>query len=155
MSYFPVNSVKIANYTSLNHHVLEEEIARIRTDLLKEGLCALPQISGPYALALTFEDHVLVIDVTPDNGEAVGPMRIPLSPLKRTMKDYKIVVESYLDALKCADPSKVEAIDMGRRGLHNEAADLLQALAEQRTGFSCNHDMARHIISLIHLLKRW
>ncbi|HRP11530.1 MAG TPA: UPF0262 family protein, partial [Terricaulis sp.] len=80
-------------------------------------------------------------------GERVVLHHMPLSPLRKLIKDYAFICESYHNAIRSAAPSQIEAIDMGRRGLHNEAAEVLQeALAER---FAIDNETARRLFTLI------
>ena len=102
---------------------------------------------GPYALRLSIiEDRlVFIVDTEPASGEHT--FMLSLSPLKRVMKDYFIVCDSYYKAIRTAPPSKIQAIDMGRRGLHDEGSRLL---AERLKGkIAVDHDTARRLFTLI------
>ncbi|MGL4811191.1 MAG: UPF0262 family protein [Beijerinckiaceae bacterium] len=81
---------------------------------------------GPYALTLALIDGKLVFDVTTEDGAPVCREPLSLQPLRRILRDYFQVCEHYYAAIRTQTPSQIEAIDMGRRGLHNEAAQLLQ-----------------------------
>ncbi|MEZ0212388.1 MAG: UPF0262 family protein [Xanthobacteraceae bacterium] len=80
---------------------------------------------GPYALAIGIADNRLVLEITRAAGEPVITHHLSLTPLRRVVKDYFMVCESYYAAIRTATPSQIEAIDMGRRGLHNEGSELL------------------------------
>ncbi len=102
---------------------------------------------GPYALKLSIiEDRlVFIVDTEPATGEHT--FMLSLSPLKRVMKDYFIVCDSYYQAIRTAPPSRIQAIDMGRRGLHDEGSRLL---AERLKGkIAVDHDTARRLFTLI------
>ena len=102
---------------------------------------------GPYLLALASSDGRLAFDVSDEAGERVSIYHMPLSPLRKIIKDYAFICESYHTAIRSAAPSQIEAIDMGRRGLHNEAAEVLQeALAER---FAIDNETARRLFTLI------
>src|SRR5262249_39112093 len=105
----------------------EREVALF--DLLEENLFVLKgegAAPGPYHLKLGLSEDRLVFDVS-DTGDA--PCRqivMPVRPFRSIIKDYFVVCESYFDAIKASSPSQIEAIDMGRRGLHNEGAQMLR-----------------------------
>ena len=86
---------------------------------------------GPYALVLGVADDRLVLSVTP--GAATEPVvvQVPMMPLRRVMKDYFLVCETYFDAIRSAPPSRIQQIDVGRRALHDEGAT---ALTERLAG---------------------
>ena len=105
---------------------------------------------GPYDLRLAVEDNRLVFDVT-GPGYAKRHL-LSLIPLVRVMKDYALVCDSYYEAVRDATPSQIEAIDMGRRGLHNEGSDLLRQRLEGK--IVLDHETARRLFTLIYALQR-
>ena len=105
---------------------------------------------GPYDLRLAVEENRLVFDVS-GPGYAKRHM-LSLTPLLRVMKDYALVCDSYYEAVRDATPSQIEAIDMGRRGLHNEGSDLLRQRLEGKIGL--DHETARRLFTLIYALQR-
>ncbi len=107
-------------------------------------------VGGPYALRLAVEDNRLVFDMT---GPAYAKRHmLSLTPLMRVMKDYGLVCDSYYEAVRDATPSQIEAIDMGRRGLHNEGSDLLRQRLEGK--IALDHETARRLFTLIYALQR-
>lgn len=105
---------------------------------------------GPYDLRLAVEENRLVFDIT---GPGYGRRHmLSLTPLMRVMKDYALVCDSYYEAVRDATPSQIEAIDMGRRGLHNEGSDLLRQRLEGKIGL--DHETARRLFTLIYALQR-
>ena|SRR5690625_3694401 len=108
---------------------VEHERAVAIYDLLEENHFALlGGHQGPYSLTLRMEGvQRLVLEVSDEAGEKLFK-RVPLAlqPFRRIVKDYFMVCESYFEAIKRASPSRIEAIDMGRRALHNEGAALLR-----------------------------
>lgn len=103
---------------------------------------------GPYALTLSLRDGRLVFDVMRSEDRAlVRTLILSLSTFRRVIKDYFMVCDSYHQAIRNATPSQIEAIDMGRRGLHNEGSELLtQRLAGK---FKVDFDTARRLFTLI------
>lgn len=120
-------------------------------DLLEENqFIPAGGFSGPYNLHLRIEEDRLIFDV---RNEAEGPLsEITLSAksFRRIIKDYFLVCESYFDAIKTKAPSQIEAIDMGRRGLHNEGADLLRDRLDGKA--EVDLDTARRLFTLICVL---
>ena len=105
---------------------------------------------GPYTLTLSVQDNRLVIEMENANGEPVPMLVLSLKPYKRLIKDYFMIVRSYDEAMREGKPSRLEAIDMGRRGLHNEGADLLmERLADK---VQMDHATARRLFTLICVL---
>jgi uncharacterized protein (UPF0262 family) len=105
---------------------------------------------GPFDLRLAYEDNRLIFDIT-------GPgyarkIMLSLAPLKTTLRDYKMICESYYEALKNATPGQIESIDMGRRGVHNDGAELL---TERLAGkVAIDHETSRRLFTLINALIR-
>lgn len=129
----------------------EHERAIAVYDLIEDNSFALVgHISGPYALNISLVDARLVFDVRDENGANVVTHILSLTPFKRILKDYFLICESYYAAIRTATPSRIEAIDMGRRGLHNEGAQLL---AERLKGkIETDADTARRLFTLITAL---
>lgn len=106
--------------------------------------------NGPYDLALSVEENRLVFRITNAASTALPMLVLSLKPYKRLIKDYFLIVESYDKAVSEGQPSRIEAIDMGRRGLHNEGAGLLmERLASKIT---MDLDTARRLFTLICVL---
>jgi len=125
-------------------------------DLLEDNSFALPARGdqpvpdGPYRLSLAIRERRLVFDVAQETGGRVGEFHLSLSPFRQVVKDYWQICESYFDAVKKMPPSQIEAIDMARRGIHNEGARVLQ---ERREGKAeVDIDTARRLFTLICVL---
>jgi uncharacterized protein (UPF0262 family) len=102
---------------------------------------------GPYALNLSIAEDRLVLTVGLEQGEALSTFVLSLSPLRRIMKDYFIVCDTYYKAIRTAPPSRIQAIDMGRRALHDDGSKLL---VERLKGkITVDHDTARRLFTLI------
>jgi uncharacterized protein (UPF0262 family) len=106
--------------------------------------------AGPYALHLSIADNRLVFDVRLADGTPVVAHLLSLTPLRRIVKDYFMICDSYYKAIRTATPSQIEAIDMGRRGLHNEGSELLQERLKDKIGI--DFDTARRLFTLICVL---
>ena len=92
----------------------------------------------------------LIFHISTEAEEMVSEIAMPLRPFRRIVKDYFLICESYYDAIRTATPSKIEAIDMGRRGLHNDGSVVLQ---EQLNGkIDIDFDTARRLFTLICVL---
>jgi uncharacterized protein (UPF0262 family) len=105
---------------------------------------------GPYALKLSLEDNRLVMAITEAEGEGGLTHMLSLSPLRKVIRDYFTVCESYYDAIRTQSPSRIEAIDMGRRGLHDEGSRILR---ERLSGkVEVDHDTARRLFTLVCVL---
>ena len=102
---------------------------------------------GPYKLVLGTLDDRLVFNIHDEHGEPLVAHVLSFTPLRRIIRDYFIVCDSYYDAIKSAPPSRIQAIDMGRRGLHDDGS---KVLAERLQGkISIDHDTARRLFTLI------
>jgi uncharacterized protein (UPF0262 family) len=105
---------------------------------------------GPYGLEISLHDSKLMLAVSDAEGGPVVTHILSLSPFRRILKDYFLICETYYAAIRTASPSRIEAIDMGRRGLHNEGAQLL---LERLTGkLDIDIDTARRIFTLVTAL---
>ncbi|MCP8940812.1 UPF0262 family protein [Alsobacter sp. SYSU M60028] len=105
---------------------------------------------GPYALHISLVSGKLSLEVRGEQGEAIATHILSLAPFRGVLRDYFMVCESYYAAIRTASAAQIEAIDMGRRGLHNEAAELLrQRLAGK---IEVDFDTARRLFTLIMAL---
>jgi uncharacterized protein (UPF0262 family) len=102
---------------------------------------------GPYALALAMADGRLSFDVADEHGARVCVHYLSMQAVRKYIKDYMMICDSYHAAIRHAAPSQIEAIDMGRRGLHNEAAEALQDLLRDR--FDIDLETARRLFTLV------
>ena len=84
-----------------------------------------PMSPGPYVLGMGMAERMLLMDVRTETDHRVAELHLSLSPLRGIIKDYFAICENYFDAVKRLPPSRIEAIDMGRRGVHDEGAAIL------------------------------
>jgi len=135
---------------------IEQERRVAIFDLLEDNSFALPARSdrpvpaGPYHLFLSIRDKRLVFDVRTEGGDTVAEFHLSLSPFRQVVKDYWQICESYFDAVKKLPPSQIEAIDMARRGIHNEGARVLQERLNGKA--EVDIDTARRLFTLICVL---
>jgi uncharacterized protein (UPF0262 family) len=130
---------------------VEHERAVAIFDLLEENHFALAgDHVGPYSLHLSVQENRLMFDVRDESDQPIETVALPLAPFRRIVKDYFTVCESYFDAIKTASPSKIEAIDMGRRGLHNEGSEILRDRLDGR--IEVDLDTARRLFTLLCVL---
>lgn len=129
----------------------EHERAIAIYDLIERNHFALPEFDGgPYAVHLALVERRLAFEVRDAGGTALVTHHLSLTPLKRLIKDYEMVCESYYAAIRTATPAQIEAIDMGRRGLHDEAAVIL---VERLAGkVKLDRETARRFFTLIYAL---
>lgn len=129
----------------------EHERAIAIYDLIERNRFVLPHgDGGPYTAHLGLVERKLAFDIRHQDGSPIITHYLSLTPLGRIIKDYSLVCESYYSAIRTATPSQIEAIDMGRRGLHDEAAHVL---TERLAGkVDVDHDTARRLFTLIYAL---
>lgn len=129
----------------------EHERAVAIYDLIERNQFAVQDhAGGPYLAHLALVERRLVFEIRQADGAAVITHVLSLTPFKRIIKDYEMVCESYYAAIRTATPSQIEAIDMGRRGLHDEAAGIL--VERLATKVEVDHDTARRLFTLIYAL---
>ncbi len=120
-------------------------------DLIDENSFALPgRDDGPYGLNISLQEAKLALEIVGEAGTRVATHILSLTPFRSLLKDYFMICESYYAAIRTALPSQIEAIDMGRRALHDEAADLL--IARLKGKIECDRDTARRIFTLVAAL---
>ncbi len=105
---------------------------------------------GPYRLVLAVQESRLVFDVQLESGEPHGRVLLSLTPLRRVIKDYFLICDSYFKAIRTAPASQIEALDMGRRGLHDEGSAILRERLKGK--IDVDPDTARRLFTLICVL---
>jgi uncharacterized protein (UPF0262 family) len=105
---------------------------------------------GPFNLHLSIAENRLVFDVRDVSDGDLTKFTLPLSPLRSVIKDYFLVCDSYYKAIKVSSPSQIEAIDMGRRGLHDEGAEILRDRLVGKADIDANS--SRRLFTLICVL---
>ncbi len=130
---------------------VEHERAVAVFDLIEENRFApVGDFSGPFVLRLSIAESRLVMAIH-DEGEALlATVNLPTSPFRKIIKDYFTVCESYYAAIRSASPTQIEAIDMGRRGLHDEASELLRERLAGKVELDFN--TARRLFTLLCVL---
>ena len=109
------------------------------------------EFEGPYNVLMGMEENRLVLNIRNSDDEPLNRVLVPLMPFRRIIKDYFTICESYFQAIKSAQPSKIEAIDMGRRGLHNDGSDLLRERLSDK--IVVDNETARRLFTLICILQ--
>lgn len=142
--------------------VLDETIGRATPDIEHERAVAIFDLieensfapvghdKGPYRLALSLVDSKLVFSIASEAGDQVATHILSLTPFRRIVKDYFLICESYYEAIRTASPSQIEAIDMGRRGIHNEGSQTLKDRLEGK--IEMDFDTARRLFTLVCVL---
>ena len=130
---------------------IEQEREVAMYDLLEKNSFRLEgSESGPYELTLGVEENRLVFDVK-KGGEPHGRVMLSLSPLRKVIKDYFLICENYYKAIRTAPPSQIEALDAGRKALHDEGATELQARLAGK--IETDFGTARRLFTLICVLQ--
>ncbi len=131
---------------------IEHEMGVAIYDLLEQNYFApVGDMSGPYHVELSIRDaRTLVFAIMTEADEPLGEVMLTLTPFRRIVKDYFTVCESYFDAIKDAPASRIEALDMGRRGLHNDGADLLRENLKGK--IDIDEETARRLFTLVCVL---
>ena len=121
-------------------------------DLIEQNLFAPVghEDAGPFALRLSITGARLMFDIRSDEGTPVVAHLFSLTPLRRIVKDYYLICDSYYQAIRTATPDKIEAIDMGRRGIHNEGSRILMERLKGKVKLDI--DTARRLFTLICVL---
>ena len=102
---------------------------------------------GPYVLHLSMQERKLVFDIRTEFGDAVHVFLLSMSPFRGVIRDYFMICESYYEAIRNSTPHQIEAIDMARRGIHNEGSELV---AERLQGkVTVDFDTSRRLFTLI------
>ncbi len=140
----------------------EETIGRSNPDIEHERQVAIYDLleqnsfvpsgfsGGPYTLRLSITGNRLAFDIRTQDGKPVVAHLISLSPLRRIVKDYYIVCDSYYQAIRTATPDKIEALDMGRRAIHNDGSRILMERLKDKV--KVDIDTARRLFTLICVL---
>ena len=128
----------------------EHERAVAIFDLLDENHFKLLKSAGPYHLYLRTDQRHIHFDIRDIQDENVTNFFMALGPLRRIMRDYFQVCDSYYDAIRTKSPSQIQAIDMGRRALHNEGSELLQERLSNHA--TLDHATARRLFTLVCVL---
>jgi uncharacterized protein (UPF0262 family) len=130
---------------------VEHERAVAIYDLLEDNVFApYGDDRGPFALHLSITGSRLMFDIRRANGAPVVTHLLSLSPLRRVVKDYFTVCDSYYAAIRTATPDRIEALDMGRRALHDEGSNVLMERLARKV--KLDFDTARRLFTLICVL---
>ena len=133
-----------------------EQERRIAIFDLLEGNSFAPQrayphgYAGPYRIGLRVEEGRLAIDIAAEDGQLLETIILGLARFRRPVRDYFAICDSYFQAIRAATPQQIETIDMARRGIHNEAAELLKERLDGKV--EVDFDTARRLFTLICVL---
>lgn len=145
-----IDKISIDEKSLIRSEKNRNERERAITDLLDRNIFALQNSDGPFNINVEVADNKFMMSVSNEN-EFIDKIAISLASMRRIIKDYHVICESYYDAVSTADPRRIEAIDMGRRGVHNEGAELLQDLISEK--ITTDFETLRKLFSLIYVLQ--
>ena len=140
----------------------EESIGRSNPDVEHERQVAIYDLleqnsfapvghgDGPFTLHLSINGNRLVFDIRREDGTPVVAHLFSLTPLRRIVKDYYMICDSYYQAIRTATPDKIEAIDMGRRAIHNDGSNILMERLKGKVVLDL--DTARRLFTLLCVL---
>lgn len=130
---------------------IEHERAVAIYDLIEQNsFCPAEHDGGPYALHLSMAENRLVFDIRLADGTPVSAHLLSMTPFRKIVKDYFMICDSYYAAIRTATPERIEAIDMGRRGLHDEGSTILVDRLKDKV--TVDFDTARRLFTLICVL---
>jgi uncharacterized protein (UPF0262 family)/protein-tyrosine-phosphatase len=134
-----------------NTEIAHERAVAVHDLLEKNHFAPVGYEAGPYALTLGVIDNRLMLDIHGHDDAPVIIFGLSLTPFRRVIRDYSIMCESYYAAIHSQSLTQTEAIDMGRRAVHNEGAELLIQRLEGKV--TIDHDTARRLFTLIYVLQ--
>ena len=155
MSNSKINTIEIsgASLSQIASHPLKRERETALNDIIKDNFFEpKDDNSGPYDLKLSIEDGRLVIYMKNALGKSLNTLILSIKPYKRLIQDYFIMIQSYESARHEGNRERLEAIDMGRRGIHNEGAELFMERLKDKVAMDVK--TARRLFTLICALNK-
>lgn len=152
MSDHRLSSVELdaASLPSATAEIEHERRVAIFDLVEKNAFEPIGSAGGPYRLRLSLAETRLVFDI--EGTDFARAHVLSLTPLKGVIRDYILICDSYYEALRGTSPAQIEAVDMGRRGLHNEGAELLRARLDGK--ITVDQETARRLFTLVTALYR-
>ncbi|MBP1885129.1 UPF0262 family protein [Sinorhizobium mexicanum] len=138
------------SFSSRNPHFERERAIAVYDLLEKNTFIPAGHDGGPYRLSLALAGAQLALHISTEAGAHVMSHFLSLAPFRRLLKDYILSCESFYDAMPGASPARFEAIDMGRRAIHNDAAEVLRERLAAKV--LVDKDTARRLFTLIYVL---
>ena len=120
-------------------------------DLIENNYFELKDHDGPYQLFLAKETRHLLFDVRSQENQTLNSFYLAMGPFRRLIKDYKQVCENYYEAIRTKPPSQIQAVDVGRKALHDEGATLVIERLDGK--ILMDNETARRIFTLICILR--
>lgn len=138
--------------SSLNSRTpqIEHERQVAMNDLIEWNHFAIKQVQGPYTLILKSSENRITFTAHTQAAEKPITLAVSLAPFRGVIRDYQLICESYFEAVKTGNLPRIEAIDMSRRGLHNEGAELLSELLADK--IEMDSETARRLFTLLYVL---
>ena len=130
-------------------HQAEHERRIAIFELLEKNRFALTGRGGPYHVHVAVREGRLAFAISDPRERHLDTVLVPITPFRRLMRDYFIVRDSYYEAINRANPSRIETIDVGRRSLHDEGAELLRRLLAEKV--EIDFDTGRRLFTLLTL----
>ncbi len=119
---------------------------------VKAGTDFAATVPGPFVLHLSVQEGRLAFDIRTEQDRPLVLHLLSLSPFRGLIKDYQMLVDSYLDAVQEGREARIQAIDMGRRGLHNEGAALMRQRLDGK--IEIDFETARRLFTLVCVLHQ-
>ncbi|MFC0804448.1 UPF0262 family protein [Ensifer sp. P24N7] len=138
------------SFSSRNPHFERERAIAVYELLEKNTFIPVGHDGGPYRLSLALAGAQLALHISTETGAHVMSHFLSLAPFRGLLKDYILTCESFYDAMPGASPARFEAIDMGRRAIHNDAAEVLRGRLSAKV--IVDKDTARRLFTLIYVL---
>ena len=130
----------------------QDDLQQAIADLQCGSFFALDGHTGPYILYLSVKGRSLAMDVRHETGAPVRAVGLALGPFRRVMKEYRLLIDAYDAALSDSNMFRIQAIDMGRRGLHNEGAEMM--IERLKGKIEIDFETARRLFTLLYLLQQ-
>lgn len=148
-----IASIELAGFNAAGEGQADHERRVAVSDLLESNHFAPDDApDGPYDVRMAIEDGRLIIDVRSLDGESLKAHVFSMGPFRGVYKDYFMICDSYHEAVRDASLAQIEAIDMGRRGVHNEGSELLRERLKGK--IEVDFETARRLFTLIGALHR-
>ena len=153
IKYFIVEAeVDKTNLITWNQEIEQERRSAV-FDLLNNGKFKLynKNETGPYKINIKLLEWKLLLRVTDFFDDSITDLKISISSVRRIIRDYQIVCDNYVEAIKTAPLKKIEAIDIGRRTIHDEGAGMLLEAFKEKV--ELDMDTARRLFTLVSIVS--
>ena len=151
--YFIVEAeVDKINLITWNQEIEQERKSAV-FDLLNNGKFKLvnKNETGPYKISIKLLEWKLLLKVIDFFDDSITDIKISISSVRRIIRDYQIVCDNYVEAIKTAPLKKIEAIDIGRRTIHDEGAGMLLEAFKEKV--ELDMDTARRLFTLVSIIS--